>query len=85
MTTDGSGNKRCYCGQYFEGYQCEQKKCFNDGRVGPEGVCVCIPGYTGTFCQDVQCKKPNMGDFSTSRAALGFVIRGKSQSSQNEI
>jgi len=71
----GPNNKTCICTSYYNGYQCENKICFNDGFLSPQGDCTCAPGYSGNFCTDITCRNPAFGDYNIDTRALVFVIR----------
>ena len=75
MVVYGPNNKTCICTSYYNGYQCENKICFNDGFLNPQGDCTCAPGYSGNFCTDITCNNPAFGDYNIDSRALVFVVR----------
>ncbi|CAJ0583084.1 unnamed protein product, partial [Mesorhabditis spiculigera] len=71
-----SANGTCYCGPFFEGPQCELRKCLNDGRYDFQNQrCVCQTGYQGDSCEHVFCPNPNWQINDLRQRALGFVVR----------
>lgn len=44
------GKKYCSCNPFFEGNECHEAKCFNNGR-SENGRCSCLPQFFGNHCE----------------------------------
>ncbi|CAJ0583202.1 unnamed protein product, partial [Mesorhabditis spiculigera] len=73
-------NNACNCTANYQGNVCQTPICVNGGTANVfagngQPICVCPPGYSGTFCDALICNRTSGDDIDATRRSFGVAIQ----------